>query len=323
SRADRLFQLHRLLAGRRTALPLQRIQEELGCSRATAVRLITQLRDQLGAPLHYDREQGGYRYEGEALHELPGLWLSAEEVAALLTLDALAQREPSGLLARGLAPFRQRLEQLLPVAAGSDWRQRLRVIASQGRDPGPGFGPVCEALVARQRLRVRYRGRGRGETDPAPRELSPQRLTLYRDRWYLDAWCHQREGLRTFAVERLSAIDRLETAALDLPQARLDPELGASYGIFAGAPVAWAELEFSARAAEWLAEENWHPQQQDQRLADGRLRRRLPYSREEELLMDLLRQVPEVQVLAPASLRDALRERLQAGLVRLQGSGCL
>src|SRR4030067_2182248 len=68
---------------------------------------------------------------------------------------------------------------------------------------------VACALLQRNSLHISYHGRGNDET--SSREISPQRLIHYRDNWYLDAWCHSRNALRSFAVERI-------TAAKALPQ---------------------------------------------------------------------------------------------------------
>ena len=51
---------------------------------------------------------------------------------------------------------------------------------------------VAGALM-RRRLAIAYHGRERDAT--TVRKVSPQRLTHYRDNWYLDAWCHSRRGL--------------------------------------------------------------------------------------------------------------------------------
>ena len=59
----RLYRLHQLLAGRRVGLPLQSIMEDLECSRATANRVIQEMRLTFNAPIVYDREQQGYRYD--------------------------------------------------------------------------------------------------------------------------------------------------------------------------------------------------------------------------------------------------------------------
>ncbi|MBC7666802.1 MAG: WYL domain-containing protein, partial [Caulobacter sp.] len=75
-----------------------------------------------------------------------------------------------------------------------------------------------------------------------------------------------------------------------------------------------ATLHFSAEAAQWVAQEEWHPQQQLKPGADGSLRMRLPYSDHTELVMDVLRHGPNVRVLSPPELVEQVREQLQQTL---------
>src|SRR6185312_13768527 len=106
-RYERILTLHRMLKTARYPVPLPRILEELGCSRATAYRDIAFLRDALGAPIDSDGENAAFRYaadEGERF-ELPGLWLNSEELQALLALNELVGRTGPGILASALAPF--------------------------------------------------------------------------------------------------------------------------------------------------------------------------------------------------------------------------
>lgn len=58
---DRIVQLHRLLASRRTHIALRDLQERLQCSRATTYRLVAFLRDVLQAPIEHDGDTGGIR----------------------------------------------------------------------------------------------------------------------------------------------------------------------------------------------------------------------------------------------------------------------
>lgn len=76
---ERLYRMHGLFDGRRRAISLAGIAEQLECSPATAKRAIREFRDLFGAPLIYDRDRAGYRYDtacGEPRFELPGLWLA-------------------------------------------------------------------------------------------------------------------------------------------------------------------------------------------------------------------------------------------------------
>ena len=111
----------------------------------------------------------------------------------------------------------------------------------------------------------------------------------------------------------------LNTAAIDVPDAELDEVLGAGYGIFAGRRVQWARLRFSAERARWVAAESWHPLQRGRFEANGSYLLDLPYADPRELVMDILRHVPEVEVLGPKGLREVVAEKLRAGVEKLGG----
>jgi predicted DNA-binding transcriptional regulator YafY len=85
--------------------------------------------------------------------------------------------------------------------------------------------------------------------------------------------------------------------------------MDAGYGAFAGAKPRWAKLEFSAEAARWVAQQQWHAEQRVRRLPDGRLRLEVPYTDPTELVMDLLRHGADVRVLAPPALAEQVRQR--------------
>ncbi|HUD41116.1 MAG TPA: YafY family protein [Dokdonella sp.] len=316
-RYERILTLHRILKSARYPVPMARLKDELACSRATLYRDVAFLRDALGAPIESDAEQAAIRYaadEGERF-ELPGLWLTSEELAALLALNELLGRSDPGVLAGALAPFRARIERLLSDQHSGRTLpiERIRVIASGARRLDQGvFRVLAGALLNRQRLGFRYRARS---TDAlTDRSVSPQRLAHYRDNWYLDAWDHGRDGLRSFALDRIRDPVVLGEAALDRPAEELDAHLASSYGIFSGPPKAWATLRFSPHAARWVADEHWHSQQQGQWLPDGRYELKLPYSNSRELLMDVLKYGPDAEVVAPVSLREEMKILLQLSL---------
>jgi predicted DNA-binding transcriptional regulator YafY len=229
-----------------------------------------------------------------------------------------------GLLEPHVAPLLSRLRSLLDVGEHSpeSVEQRIRVIhlASRSREL-PHFPLVASALLKRLRLKIRYRGRERDET--TEREISPQRLVHYRDNWYLDAWCHLREALRSFAMDAIQEAQVLERRARAIPERELDEVLAAGYGIFSGRAVTWARLRFSAERARWVSAESWHPQQRGRFLDDGRYELELPYSDPRELLMDIQRHGPHVEVLDPPAMREALRGQLRATLAQYAARGRL
>lgn len=93
--------------------------------------------------------------------------------------------------------------------------------------------------------------------------------------------------------------------------------MGAGYGIFAGKQVEWASLRFSPERARWVAAETWHPQQRGHWDDRGRWVLELPYADPRELVMDILRHVPEVEVLEPEGLREVVAQKLRQAIENL------
>ena len=326
SKLDEIYRLHRLLDGRRTGLPRAALIAEHGFSRSTLTRLIADLRDKLGAPIVCDPERGGYRYDStDARHPLPGLWFSADELLALVTLKHLLANLEPGLLDDHLRPLEARIDKLLASQhlGSGEAAQRIRLLSIASRHKNPRhFQAVAHAVLQRHRLRIDYYNRERDQT--SRREISPQRLAHYRDNWYLDAWCHDKKGLRIFAVECIRQIEPLTRPAKTVAESTLNRELASSYGIFAGQPHATAVLRFTAKRARWVAEEIWHPEQESRWLEDGRYELCLPYSDDRELLMDVLKYGAEIEVVAPDALREAVKNQLDvaAGQYRQGKAAC-
>lgn len=315
-RTERFYKIQALLRQNGT-VTMRQMCDLLEVSRATVCRDLDYLRDRLGLPVVWDAGDRAYRLEGLPGHtkaqELPGIWFSEREIHALLSMiELLAQLEPDGLLSKRLAPFRDRLEHLLEQGTGSaaEALRRIRVMPMAQRRVGSDqFQRLAHALLTRKRLTIDYYARQVDET--TTREISPQRLVYYRDNWYLDAYCHLRRGLRSFALDAIRSAELVPRPALEVPPDELTRFYDGSYGIFNGPSRQVARLKFSAFRARWVSFERWHPDQVSQWLADGTYLLEVPYGEDWELIQDILKQGPDVEVLAPAELRDKVSEAVQ------------
>lgn len=321
---ERIYQIDQILGSRRF-VTRKELQENLGVSWATLKRDLLYMKDRLHAPIIFDRDLGGYRFEKEAprigpQYELPGLWFSAEEIHALLTMQhLLANLDTGGLLGPHIQPLLARLSGLLGTAdnPAEEVERRIKIETVGARQFHlDHFQAVGSALLRRKRLVIRYHARGSDET--TEREVSPQRIVYYRDNWYLDAWCHLREGLRAFSVDAIQYAEILDKRAKDVAEKRLNDVLGSGYGIFSGDEVSWATLVFSPERARWVASERWHPKQESRFLDDGSYELRIPYADDRELIMDILKYGADCRVLAPRMLRQRVAQELQRGLTQYQ-----
>lgn len=320
-RAERVLLLHDLLTRHRFGLKTAALLAACDCARSTLYRDLGFMRDALGAPVaHEGSPDPIWRYESQG-YQLPGVWLSAEELYTLLLAEQLFQRiasdkHSSGLLGEALGPLKPRIRKLL----GSKMQRldRLRVRGVQIRETNQSaFRAVTDAILENHKLQFAYQARS-SDRDRL-RQVSPQRLTHYRGNWYLDGLEHPGGKLLRYALDRIRRVTVLrDQAGQDLDAATLDAH-NAGYGIFSGAIVGTAVIRFSAHAARWVAEERWHPEQVVTALPDGGVELTVPYGHPLELLMDVQRFGAEAEIVGPPALRAQMAERHQQAAARYAG----
>ena len=332
---DRLYQLERLLRSRQS-LGRDALLQELEISRATLKRYLEVLRDRMNVPVVYDRYSNSYSItppgtgkagkagtggaSGER-QELPGVWFNQQEIVALLTLyELITGLDSAGMLQRHLQPILQRLTGMLGTTAlpAQELQRRVRILSPGRREVTSRFFELVGlALTQRRQLAVTYFTRSRNET--SDRTLSPQRLVHHRNTWYLDAWCHTQKKLQRFALDAVREASVLDQPAKEVALATVERAMDEGYGIYAGAKLRWATLVFTPWSAIWVAPEQWHVAQKSRRLPDGSLELKVPYTHDDELLMDIARHGADVRVIAPAALRDRLISTLKKALDQYAG----
>ena len=313
---ERFYRINQLIADR-GVIGVRDLQRELETSLATLKRDLAFMRERLNAPIVFDRDAGGYRFDRPGVgprFQLPGLWFSADEILALLSMhQMLDSLDAGGLLGKQVKPLLARLEAALATdtAPAHEVMRRVKVIPSQRRRVVvQWFELVGRALMARRRIRIDYFTRSRNQR--STREVSPQRLVHYRNNWYLDGWCHVTEGVRMFALDSIENAVLTDAKAKDVALAQVDQQTAAGYGIYRGDDLQWATLAFSPEAARWVRFEVWHAAQRSRDLADGRFELTVPYSQSTEIEMDILRHGEQVEVIAPRELRKRVAQRLDA-----------
>ena len=313
---ERIYKIDQLLS-ERTAIAVDELLEHLEVSKATLKRDLAYMRDRLHAPIVFDKELGGYRFDRDCKnvgtpYELPGLWFSPQEIHALLTMHhLLSNLDGSGLLGGHIQALQSRLAALLSSANDSldEVKRRIKLEMIRVRHVELNhFEEIGSALLKRNRLLINYYSRGSNQK--TQREVSPQRMIFYHGNWYLDGWCHMRDNLRSFAIDTIERVEILDKKAKDVSEKVLDEHLTTGYGIFAGKKVQWATLLFAPNISRWVSRERWHKDQKGTMREDGSFELKVPYSNDTELLMDILRYGADVKVLAPPSLIKGVTQEI-------------
>jgi predicted DNA-binding transcriptional regulator YafY len=213
----RLLELLELLQAQ-TLITGRDIAERLAIDARTVRRYVAALQA-LGIPVEGQRGVGG-GYRIKPGFRLPPLMLSDDE-AVVVALGVVAAGR-LGLTASEdtIEGAQAKIHRVLPDAL----RRRVEALEATlaFTTAAPVGAPVtgetvlllADAIRRRRRLRVAYRSFA---GDNTRRELSPHGLVVHSGRWYLAAYDHMRDDLRTFRVDRMRRATVGEGTALAPP----------------------------------------------------------------------------------------------------------
>jgi predicted DNA-binding transcriptional regulator YafY len=202
--ATRLITLIMLLQ-RRPNQKAAGLAESLGVSVRTVHRYFTML-DEMGIPVYTERG----RYGGFSLvrgYRMPPLVFTPEEATAVY-LGASLVEEIWGSLYRAAAQGAlAKLDNVLPDEQRREvaWARRSLVATGMHRlDPAalaPTLDMLRRAVHEQRRVSMLYRSSHRPE--PQPRDLDPYALVHRWGWWYAIGYCHLRQEVRSFRVDRM------------------------------------------------------------------------------------------------------------------------
>ena len=196
----------------------QQIADQLGIDRRTVRRYVATLQE-LGIPVEGERGVGG-GYRVRPGFRLPPLMLSDEE-AIVVVLGLLAARRlgldtPSESVEGALT----KIHRVLPdaIRCRVEALEETLEFTTSAKIGAPVAGDtvllLAEAIRRRKRVHMRYRA---FEGEETQRELSAHGLVVHSGRWYLAAFDHGRDDMRTFRVDRMERARVGDDAAVDAP----------------------------------------------------------------------------------------------------------
>lgn len=333
--------IDRILADKKE-VTFEELMEATKASEPTVKRDLRHMREELGAPIVYNRQRNVYYYDmpdpsqprqGRPRKELSNrparmhdIWYGSDELFVLkTTLEQLAElRARTGsAIQEELAPVSARIRALFTMTGDmktSEFLRRVRILDREKlHRESEFFETIGVALCQRRRLQIWYYVPSRKEV--TFRTISPQRLSHYDNRWYVDAWCEKAQELRTFAVENIRRVELLHSEGMSIPVEEIEAKLDGGYGIFHGGELRQAVLLFEPDIANYALRRRWHPHQSVAPEMDGRIRLTVPFHDESELAGDILRWGSRVEVRAPAELRQAVAKEAERIMARNAAPG--
>ncbi|MCB9730849.1 MAG: WYL domain-containing protein [Deltaproteobacteria bacterium] len=276
-----------------------------------------------GVPIHKEGEGRDTRWVVDDGWRQAGLGLDLPTRLALLFGRELV----SGIMhetrfARAFETFEGALARLNPALDGihKDLSRRFHVVHEADKDYGKHqetLETLVTAILGNHRVAIDYEKPDGGHR--SYKAAAPYSLLLYKRTVYLV--CESHGATRTLAIERIRAVTPLPDATFDYPRpSEYSPEklLEGTFGIHRGgespAPV---RLRFDAKVAPLVSTRRWHPTQTLTALPDGGCELHFTATGR-ELIPFTLGWGPNVEVLEPAWLRDAVHAELREALARYE-----
>ena len=254
---------------------------------------------------------------------LPTSFTPPEALALRLAGSAFAEHAGSGY--RGaLSSALKKIDRVLPRRTASELKkagERVSVALPVVRDfSADVYESLHGAIIAHHPVDITYLSRTRPE--PTKRQVDPYGLTYKMGAWYLVGFCHLREGIRTFGLDRIKWMRVREEARFAYPaDFDLSEWLAKGWQLQAGGEPTEVVIQFDKEIAGWVGGANWHPSQQMERRPDGSLLFRVTVHGYEEMLYWVLSFGAQAQVLEPVPLRAAVAEAARQMAARYGADG--
>jgi len=289
---------------------------EFEVSRRTVARDLDYLRDEENAPLAYDEARHGYVLTDET-YALPPVNISRKEAFSFgLARKLLSHYEGTPLHLDMKAVLDKIAESLEgEVTLEPEWlSEHVDVLPEDWVRINPDlWGRMAGFIERREVVQARYQTFAGRESDY---RLRPYHLLAYHGNWYLLAHNEDKDRMATFALSRFRDITGTGQVFRRAPDFDVKAYAREAFGITRGEQTLRVRLLFEPKLAVYIMERDWHPTQTFTQRPDGRVEMRLVTSGRKELIRWVLSWMPDVQVLAPKSLKDRIEQKLRDGLAR-------
>ena len=313
---ERMLAIHQALQAK-TYPNANTLAESLEVCAKSVHRDLEFMRDRLQLPIEWDFVKRGFCYT-EEVNAFPTMHLSEGELVALVVAEKALQQYRGTTFEKPLLSAISKMRESLPDTVSVDLADLQRTISFRTRAEPildlRTFEVLTKATAGRRQLEITYRKPGQKEGEK--RVIDPYHLANINSEWFLFAYDHLRDDIRTFVPARMSSL-RETGRRFNRPQRfSLEERLRGSFGVHSGRGDFEVVLRFEPEVADYIREKKWHDSQQLRTLRNGAVELSLKLTSLEEVERWVLSWGGRASVVKPAELVRSVKfaaKRLLAG----------
>jgi len=268
---ERMLRIHRAIQSG-TFPNASTLARDLEVSSKSIHRDLEFMRDRLGLPVEFIGSRNGYAYTQE-VGAFPTLQITEGELFALLVAEKAVEQYRGTNFERPLLSALKKMAAALPDTISlhwADWDQTIsfRTSAEPVLDLEV-FDTLAKATAGRRQLRLDYRKPANRQTES--RLVDPYHLANINGEWFLFAFDHLRQDIRTFVPARIQAVHPTGKTFPRPATFSLRKLLRHSFGVHSGRGDFKVVIRFDHLIADYIREKKWHPSQRSRELPNGAL----------------------------------------------------
>ena len=309
SNSEKLLRLLKIISliERKSGALLKNLVEDCNVCERTIYRDLDAL-SQSGLPVYFDDKTKRYHFMEKIF--LRPLAFTVDEATAVLAClqDFSKENNPLG---NSLRLAQEKILNSLPHERQCQVDKArksvdIRVISKPADVSQKLFSCVERAIDGQYRIKIRYYTKTReSETE---RLIDPYIITFRGSAWYVVAYCHVRQAVLLFRMDRIKQIEETNESFVMASDFSAQEYFNGSWLIERGDPIR-VKLRFLKEAARWIRSETFHPSQCITECNDGTIIFEATVNGRREISRWILGYGSEVEVLEPEDLRLYLMEQ--------------
>ncbi len=305
---ERMVRIHQALQSKKYP-NANTLAAELEVSSKSIHRDLEFMRDRLNLPLEYDGAKFGYHYT-EEVKDFPNMQITEGEIFALIVAEKALQQYRGTSFEKPLLSALRKMEQALPDTISLSLADVAQTISFRTRaEPILELDTVdtlAKATAASKQLELAYRKPGQQQTEQ--RIVDPYHLANINGEWYLFAFDHLRNDIRTFVPARIKSMRPTGKTFKREKKFSLEERLRGSFGVHSDQGQFDIVLRFTPRVADFIREKKWHDSQVLRELKGGGVELHLKLSSLPEVERWVLGWGGDAMVVKPPQLVDMVKQ---------------
>lgn len=308
-RTTRIIQLDEMLRGGNYVC-MDELIFKFGVTQRTIERDFERLRNEMNAPLEYDKNLNKYHYS-DPTYSIPNVVLTEGDLFTVSTVLPLMEQYENTPLENSFRHIMNKITDMLPdtITVNSSFLNKDITFI---KDAAPViqeevFNNIFKSIKSRQKISFEYRSVS--SQVYKQKEFDAYHVLCQKGNWYVIGYDHGADDIRVYAMARIRNIALLSEFFKLPADFKLEQHVDLDFGIWNNTeqPEEY-ELLFIPAMANYITERQWHKNQEIKILEDGSVQLKFKSNQKEMIAIWILGFGSAVKIIKPEHLITKIKD---------------